>query len=79
MKIICETGVNTPALRAENIDMYLEKVQFLKVDDMKEQSTMEEDDIKGVEDAVSKEGKSAEERTTSEVVDRGEDKAEEVD
>jgi hypothetical protein len=40
---------------------------------------MVEDDNKAVEDAVSKEGESEEEDTTSEVVDRGEDKAEEAD
>jgi hypothetical protein len=79
LRMVCETGVNTPALRAENIDMYLDKAQFLKVEDMKGQRTMEEDDIKAVEDAVSREGEGEEEDTTSEVVDRGEGKTEEAD
>jgi hypothetical protein len=59
--------------------MYLDKAQFLKVEDMKGQSTMEEDDIKAVEDAVSKEGEGEEEDTTSEVVDKVEDKTAEAD
>jgi hypothetical protein len=77
--MVCETGVNTHALRAENIDMYLDKAQFLKVEDMKGQRTMEEDDIKAVEDAVFREGEGEEEDTTSEVVGRGKDKTEEAD
>lgn len=76
LRMVCDTGMNTPALRAENIDMYLDKAQFLKVEDMKGQSTMEEDDI---EDAVSEEGEGEEEDTTPEVVDKAEDKTEEAD
>src|SRR5919198_3847172 len=53
LRMVCETGMNTPALRAENVDMYLDKAQFLKVEDMKGQSAMAEDDIKAAKDAVS--------------------------
>lgn len=42
LRMVCETGENTPALRAENVDMYLDTAQFLKVEDMKGQSIAEE-------------------------------------
>jgi hypothetical protein len=47
----CETGVNTPALRAENVDMHLDTAQFLKVEDM-EGKTVTEDNIGAVEEVV---------------------------
>jgi hypothetical protein len=51
LRMICDTGVNTPALRAENVDMYLDTAQSLKVEDMKGHS-MIKDDIEAVEDAT---------------------------
>ena len=48
LRITCETGTNTPALRAENVDMYLDSAQFLKVEDM-EGKTVTEDNIGSVE------------------------------
>ena len=51
LRMVCETGTNTAALRAENVDMYLDSAQFLKVEDMKGQSTIE-DDIDAEEEAV---------------------------
>jgi hypothetical protein len=44
LRMTCETGTNTPALRAENVDMYLDSAQFLKVEDM-EGKTVTEDNI----------------------------------
>jgi hypothetical protein len=44
LRMVCETGVNTPALRAENVDMHLDTAQFLKVEDM-EGKTVTEDNI----------------------------------
>jgi hypothetical protein len=65
MRMICETGVNTPALRAENVDMYLDTAQFLKVEDLEGQSKAEdkvEDDIEAVEEeAASEEAEEVEE------------------
>jgi hypothetical protein len=51
LRMVCETGENTPALRAENVDMYLDTAQFLKVEDMKGQSIVEEDDVGAAEEA----------------------------
>lgn len=51
LRMICDTGVNTPALRAENVDMHLDTAQSLKVEDMKGDS-MIKDDIEAVEDAT---------------------------
>jgi hypothetical protein len=51
LRMTCETGTNTAALRAENIDMYLDSAQFLKVEDM-EGKTVTEDNIDAVEEAV---------------------------
>jgi hypothetical protein len=36
LRMTCETGTNTAALRAENVDMYLDSAQFLKVETWKE-------------------------------------------
>ena len=47
----CEIGVNTPALRAENVDMHLDTAQFLKVEDM-EGKMITEDNIGAVEEVV---------------------------
>jgi hypothetical protein len=43
--------VNTPALRAENVDMHMDTAQSLKVEDMKGQSTIG-DDIDAAEEAI---------------------------
>jgi hypothetical protein len=51
LRMTCETGMNTPALRAENVDMYLDSAQFLKVEDM-EGKTVTEDNIAAVEEAA---------------------------
>jgi hypothetical protein len=51
LRMACETGVNTPALRAENVDMHLDTAQFLKVEDM-EGKTVTEDNIGAVEEVV---------------------------
>jgi hypothetical protein len=51
LRMACETGVNTPALRAENVDMHMDTAQFLKVEDIKGQSTIE-DNIDTVEEAI---------------------------
>ena len=51
LRMICETGVNTPALRAENVDMYLDTAQFLKVEDMEGQ-TIIEDNTDAAEEVV---------------------------
>jgi hypothetical protein len=51
LRMTCETGTNTAALRAENVDMHLDTAQFLKVEDMKGQSTIE-DDIDAMEEAT---------------------------
>jgi hypothetical protein len=62
LRMVCETGVNTPALRAENVDMHLDTAQFLKVEDMEGQSIIE-DDIDAVEEAI---GTEEEEEAASE-------------
>ena len=67
LRMICETGENTPALRAENVDMYLDTAQFLKVDDMKGKS-ITEDDTDAVEEVVDRE----EEVTASDEADEEE-------
>jgi hypothetical protein len=51
LRMACETGVNTPALRAENVDMHMDTAQFLKVEDIKGQGTIE-DNIDTVEEAI---------------------------
>jgi hypothetical protein len=51
LRMICETGENTPALRAENVDMYLDTAQFLKVEDTKGQSIVEEGEEDGIDAA----------------------------
>jgi hypothetical protein len=51
LRMTCETGTNTAALRAENVDMYLDSAQFLKVEDM-EGKTVTEDNIGAVEEVV---------------------------
>ena len=51
LRMTCETGTNTAALRAENVDMYLDSAQFLKVEDM-EGKTVTEDNIDAVEEVV---------------------------
>jgi hypothetical protein len=51
LRMACETGTNTAALRAENVDMYLDRAQFLKVEDM-EGKTVTEDNIGAVEEVV---------------------------
>ena len=51
LRMVCETGVNTPALRAENVDMHMDTAQSLKVEDMKGQSTIG-DDIDAAEEAI---------------------------
>ena len=60
LRMVCDTGVNTPALRAENVDMHLDTAQFLKVEDMKGQSTIE-DDIDAMEEATGTEEEAEEE------------------
>jgi hypothetical protein len=45
LRMVCDTGVNTPALRAENVDMHLDTAQFLKADDMKGQSVTDEERV----------------------------------
>jgi hypothetical protein len=73
--MVSETGVNTPALRAESVDMYLDTAQFLKVEDINGQSIIEEedDDIKEVEEAVSEEGEEEDKDTALEVADEEEE------
>src|SRR5215211_8013370 len=74
LRMVCETGVNTPALRAENVDMYLDTAQFLKVEDMEGQSVVEEDNTDRVEEVSDvEEGEDKEEDTASEVVDEEEE------
>jgi hypothetical protein len=68
LRMVCETGVNTPALRAENVDMYLDTAQFLKVEDMEGQSVAA-DNTDAVEEGEDKE----EDDTASEVVDEEEE------
>jgi hypothetical protein len=60
LRMVCETGMNTPALRAENVDMHLDTAQFLKVEDMKGQSIME-DDIDAAEEPIGTEEEAEEE------------------
>jgi hypothetical protein len=69
LRMVCETGVNTPALRAENVDMHLDTAQFLKVEDMKGQSTIG-DDIDAVEEAI---GTEEEEEPASEEAEEEEE------
>jgi hypothetical protein len=69
LRMVCETGVNTPALRAENVDMHLDTAQFLKVEDMKGQSTIG-DDIDAVEEAI---GTEEEEEPASEEAEEREE------
>jgi hypothetical protein len=69
LQMVCETGVNTPALRAENVDMYLDSAKFLKVEDMKGQSVIEEEeeeDIDAVEEAIGIDEETASEETDEE-------------
>ena len=61
LRMTCETGTNTPALRAENVDMYLDSAQFLKVEDM-EGKTVTEDNV----DAVEEEGDVASDKADDE-------------
>ncbi len=51
LQMVCEVGENTPALRAENVDMYMDSAKFLKVEEMKGASLIE-DDIDTVEEVV---------------------------
>jgi hypothetical protein len=51
LRMTCETGTNTAALRAENVDMYLDSAQFLKVEDMEEKSVTD-NNIDAVEEVV---------------------------
>jgi hypothetical protein len=69
LRMICETGVNTPALRAENVDMYLDTAQFLKVEDMEGQTVIE-DNIDAVEEVLDVE---EEEDIASDRADEGEE------
>lgn len=69
LRMICETGVNTPALRAENVDMYLDTAQFLKVEDMEGQTVIE-DNIDTVEEVLDVE---EEEDIASDEADEGEE------
>ena len=50
LRMTCETGTNTAALRAENVDMYLDSAQFLKVEDMEGKTVTAEDSIGDVEE-----------------------------
>jgi hypothetical protein len=61
LRMVCDTGVNTPALRAENVDMHLDTAQFLKADDMKGQSVTDE----GRVDSEAVEGEEEEEEVVS--------------
>ena len=70
LRMICETGVNTPALRAENVDMYLDTAQFLKVEDMEGQTVIE-DNIDAVEEVLDVEEE--EEDIASDKADEGEE------
>jgi hypothetical protein len=70
LRMICETGVNTPALRAENVDMYLDTAQFLKVEDMEGQTVIE-DNIDAVEEVLDVEEE--EEDIASDRADEGEE------
>ena len=74
LRMICETGVNTPALRAENVDMYLDTAQFLKVEDMEGQTVIE-DNIDAVEEVldVEEEEEEEEEDIASDRADEGEE------
>jgi hypothetical protein len=69
LRMVCETGVNTPALRAENVDMHMDTAQILKVEDTKGQSTIE-DDIDAVEEAI---GTEEEEEPASEEAEEEEE------
>lgn len=69
LRMICETGVNTPALRAENVDMYLDTAQFLKVEDMEGQTVIE-DNTDAAEEVVDVE---KEEDTASDKADEEEE------
>jgi hypothetical protein len=69
LRMVCETGVNTPALRAENVDMHMDTAQFLKVEDMKGQSTIG-DNIDAVEEAI---GTEEEEEAASEEAEEEEE------
>jgi hypothetical protein len=60
LRMVCETGVNTPALRAENVDMHMDTAQFLKAENMKGQNTIE-DDIDAAEEAIGTEEEEEEE------------------
>jgi hypothetical protein len=71
LRMICETGVNTPALRAENVDMYLDTAQFLKVEDMEGQTVIE-DNIDAVEEVLDVE-EEEEEDIASDRADEGEE------
>ena len=51
LRMTCETGTNTAALRAENVDMYLDSAQFLKVEDM-EGKSVTDNNIDAVEEVV---------------------------
>jgi hypothetical protein len=68
LQMVCQTGVNTPALRAENVDMYLDNAKFLKVEDMKGQSVIEEEeeDIDAVKEAIGIDEETASEETDEE-------------
>jgi K+-transporting ATPase A subunit len=68
LRMICETGVNTPALRAENVDMYLDTAQFLKVEDMEVQ-TATKDNVDVTEEVLDVE----EEDTASDEADEEEE------
>jgi hypothetical protein len=72
LRMICETGVNTPALRAENVDMYLDTAQFLKVEDMEGQTVIE-DNIDAVEEVLDVEEEEEEEDKASDRADDGEE------
>ena len=73
LRMICETGVNTPALRAENVDMYLDTAQFLKVEDMEGQTVIE-DNIDAVEEVLDvEEEEEEEEDIASDRADEGEE------
>jgi hypothetical protein len=61
LRMVCDTGVNTPALRAENVDMHLDTAQFLKADDMKGQSVTDEERV----DSEAVEGEEEEEEVVS--------------
>jgi hypothetical protein len=69
LRMICETGVNTPALRAENVDMYLDTAQFLKVEDTEGQQTATKDNVDVTEEVLDVE----EEDTASDEADEEEE------